>query len=396
MPLIKDGPIVNQDPFTASQQTAEEPSPVEVFSAVTAELGRRRKLLLSVSLLTGLLAGIVAFLLPTMYTATASFIPPTNSSSSSMAALVGQLSSMGGSSLLGASKGSGDLYVGILKSHSIARAIVSQFHLYDIYKVKKESQAEKVLSSHSEFAAGTKDTIVSINVTDKDPVRARDMANAYLDALRSTSGRLALTENSQRRQFFEERLMLEKDELANAEVALKQTEEKTGLIAPAGQMASQLGAIAQLRSQIASREVRLASLRQDESDDNPDVIRVLSEIASLRSQVNQMENGNKGQEGDMSTAQVPGLELDYIRKARDVKYHETLFDIIAKQYEAARLDEAHDPSLQILDRATTPDTKSGPHRILITAAGFMVGLFLSIIWVLIQRLSRDEPQSAAV
>lgn len=387
-------PRVREDPFTAPEAIGE-PSPVEMLSAVAAVLSRNKRRLLAVSLSTGLLAVVIALLLPTTYSASASFIPPTNSNSSSMAVLVGQLSSMGGSSLLGGAKTSGDMYVGILKSHSIARVLVERFHLLSAYNDKKESQAEKTLASHTDFTVDAKDTIVTISVTDKDAVRARDMANAYLDALRSTSSGLALTENSQRRQFFEQRLALEKDELANAEVALKQTQEKSGLIAPAGQMATELGAIAELRAQIAGREVRLASLRQDESDDNPDVMRVRSEIINLRSQVGQMENGGKTKGGIISTAQVPSLELDYVRKAREVKYHETLFEIIAKQYEAARLDEAHDPTLQILDRATVPDTKSGPHRLLIVAVGFLTGLFLGILWVLSMWILHDKQKPVA-
>ena len=239
-----------------------------------------------------------------------------------------------------------------------------------------------MLASHSEFTVGTKDTIVTIAVTDTDAVRARDMANAYLDALRSTSGGLSLTESSQKRQFFEQRLALEKDELANAEVALKQTQEKSGFVVPAGQMASEIAAIAELRAQLAGREVSLASLRQYESDENPDIMRLQREISNLHSQLDQLETGSKNQSGNISAVQVPGLELDYIRKVREVKYHEALFGILAKQYEAARLDEAQDPTLQILDRAVVPDTKSGPHRLLIVAIGFLIGLVVGSLLVL--------------
>ncbi len=384
-----------EDPFTASNEPAEEQSPLQLLSLVAGELNRNRKRILTVTAATGLLAAIIAFLLPAQYTASASFIPPTNSSSSSMAALVGQLSSMGGGgSLLGASKNSGDLYVGILKSRTIASALVNRFHLQSVYKVSKESQAEKTLAAHTAFTVGAKDTIVTIAVTEKDPVLARDIANAYLDALRSTSGGLALTENSQKRQFFEQRLALEKDELANAEVALKQTQEKSGFIAPAGQTATEIGAIAELRAQIAGREVNLASLRQYDSDENPDIVRIQHELSNLRAQVEQMEKGSRAQNGDIPTSQVPGLALDYIRKARDVKYHETLFDIIAKQYEAARLDEAQDPPLQILDRAIAPDTKSGPHRLLIAALGCLLGLLFSSLWVLSQWMARDTQRPA--
>ena len=341
------------------------------------------------------LATVLAFLLPPTYTATASFVPPgSNTGSASAAALMGQLSALGGGSLLG-SKGQGDLYVGILKSRTIARALVQQFDLERVYKSKKESQAEKVLGSQSLFTQGTKDPIVTISVTDKSPERARDLANGYLQALQSTAANLALTESSQRRLFYEQRLAREKDALADSEVALKQVQEKTGLIAPAGQTGSEIATLAQMEAQITDRRTRLAALLQEETDQNPDVVQMRSEIASLESEVEHLQSGQaKGRFGQFSTAQVPGMELDYIRKARDVKYHEALFEIIAKQYEAARLDEAKDSPLQVLDRAMVPDLKSGPHRSLILGLGLLVGLLGGAGWVLFQVSSRKLSRSA--
>jgi len=233
------------------------------------------------------------------------------------------------------------------------------------------------------FDIGLKDSIVTIEVTDKSPERARDLANGYLDALQQTSAVLALSESSQRRLFYEQRLAKERDDLANAEVALKQNQEKTGLISPVGQTASKIQTLANLRAEITGREVRLAALRQVETDQNPEIIMILSEVGSLQRQVAQLETGqNPGKFGSSSTAEVPEMELEYIRKFRDVKYHEALFDIIARQYEVGRLDEARDAPLQILDHATTPDTRSGPHRSIIMAVGLILGavrvLFLTL------------------
>ena len=335
------------------------------------------------------LATILAFVLPTMYTATASFVPPGSNMNSSAAALMGQLSSLGGASSLLGGKSQGDLYVGILKSHTIARELVQRFDLMHVYKVKKESQAEKKLSAKSLFEVGSKDPLVTISVTDKSPVRARDLASAYLQALQTTSAGLALTESSQRRLFYEQRLAKEKDELADAEVALKQNEERTGLVAPAGQTASNIQALGQVRAQITQRETLLASLLHDETDENPDVLRMRNEIDSLQAQAANLEHGqNNDRFGGPSTAQVPGLELEYIRRERDVKYHEALFEIIAKQYEAARLDEAKDAPLQVLDYPTVPDTKSGPPRTIIMAIGLFLGLLGGSAWVLFQAAQR--------
>jgi tyrosine-protein kinase Etk/Wzc len=348
-------------------------------------LQRSRVFILKTAFITFILATILAFILPPYYTATGSFIPPGANNTSSAAALMGQLSAMGAGSLLGGNKGQGDLYVGILKSHTVSREIVQRFNLMQVYKVKKESLAEKKLSSETEFILGTKDPIVTISVSDKSPERARDMAAGYLQTLQATSGGLALSESSQRRLFYEQRLAKEKDDLANAEVALKQEEERSGLVAPVGQMASNIQAQAQVQAQITDLQTRLAALLMNETEQNPDILRLRTQIESLQSQGSQLAKGNgKNPSGSLSSALVPRLELEYIRKAREVKYHQALFEIIAKQYEAARLDEAKDSPLQVLDLPILPDMKSGPHRSLIMALGVVIGMLGGSAWVLLR------------
>lgn len=346
------------------------------LEAAGQELWNQRKRLGIAGIVTGLLGLILALLLPASYTAVAAFVPPSTSSGSS--ALAASLSAL---SILSPMKSSGELYTGILKSRSVADGMIDRFDLMKVYRTNKKSKAAKILGQKSTFDVDVKSSIITVQVTDHSPERARDMANAYLDEVRSTSSGLALTESSQRRIFFEERLAKEKNDLANAEVALKETEEKTGLIAPAGQTASGIQAVAQVRAEITGREVRLASLRRDETEENPDVQRLHNEIASLRSRLGQMMNSGS-EDGAISTAKVPSLALEYIRKEREVKYHNALFEIIAKQYENARLDEAHDPPLQILDRAVTPDMKSGPPRTLIAVLGLVLGVFLEALWIL--------------
>jgi uncharacterized protein involved in exopolysaccharide biosynthesis len=216
------------------------------------------------------------------------------------------------------------------------------------------------------------------------------MANAYIDALRETNSRLALSEASQRRLFFGQQLAKEKDALADAEVDLKRTEEQSGLIAPAGQTASEIQTIAQTRAEISVRQVELSALRQSATDQNPEVIRLRSEIADLQGQLARMHSGSgQGAGTAIPTSKVPALALEYIRKEREVKYHEALFEMLARQYESARLDEAHEaPLLQILDPADYPDSRSGPPRMLIALGGLLLGLLAGCARVLLRdRLS---------
>ncbi|MGC2371910.1 MAG: GNVR domain-containing protein, partial [Candidatus Sulfotelmatobacter sp.] len=225
-----------------------------------------------------------------------------------------------------------------------------------------------------------------ISVTDKSPARARDLVNAYLDALTKTNGRLALTEASQRRLFFGQQLAREKDDLENAEVDLKKTEEQSGLIAPIGQTATEIQMIAETRAQIAVRQVELSALRQSATNQNSDVIRLQSEINDLQEQLSRLQTGtSKSGSVVIPTSKVPGLELDYVRKMREVKYHEALFEMLARQYEAAQMDEARDaPLLQVLDPASYPDTKSWPPRMLMIFGGLILGCLAGSGWVLMR------------
>lgn len=361
------------------------------YGAVALELWAARKKILIVGLGALIVAALIAYLIPSYYTASASFIPPAfgSSTASSMAA---SLNTLGVSSLLGPMKSSNDIYISILKSRTLTDRMIDRFDLMKVYHKKKRSRAAKILEKKCRFETDVKSPVISISVTDDDPERARNMANGYLEEMRKESGGLALTESSQRRLFFEQQLTKEKDELANAEVALKQSQEATGLISPTGQTNAKIQAIAQTRAQITGLEVQLASLRQGATDENPDTVRMKSQITSLQAQLAQMEKGkNREDVQGISTSQVPALELEYIRKMRDVKYHETLFNIIAKQYETARLDEANSsPILQVLDQATTPDTKSGPPRMFIMAAGIIVGLLGGSAWVLLQARLREN------
>ena len=318
-----------------------------------------------------------------------------------MSQLTSQLGSLGAIGGLAGLKSPGDVYLGILGSRTIADELIERFDLQKIYKTKKLSDTEKMLKSSSKFVLG-KDTLVTISVEDHDPKRAADLANGYLDALHAQNGRLALTEAAQRRLFFEQQLEREKNALADAEVDLKKTQEQTGLIIPASQAQVQIEEMSQIRAQIASHQVELAALRQGATDQNPQVVRLQTQITGLEQELQKLQSDpSQHQLGSvqLSTAKVPELALEYVRKQREVKYQEVLFQLIARQYEAARLDESREaPLLQVVDRATVPDRKSGLPRTLLLLAGFILGAFAGASWVILRKFIntlQQDPLKAA-
>lgn len=387
-----------ETPLNTSEGASQGEEKSQRFDHSSAEVGidsiqvalllwQNKKTIFRIAVATSFLTAlIVFFVLKATYTANAVFLPPQSPPGSAMSQVAGQLGSLGAIGALGGLKSPGDVYIGILGSRTIADALIQRFDLQRVYKTKRLSDTEKELKGNTKFVYG-KDSLVVISVEDRDPRRAANLANGYLDSLREQNGRLALTDSAQRRVFFEQQLVREKDALADAEVELKRTQEQTGIIAPVGQAEVAIEAIQQLRAQITSRQVELSVLQQGATNQNPAVVRTQAEIENLQEQLRKLESDSSQRNpGSVQapTSKVPDLTLQYIRKLREVKYHETLFQLLARQYEQARLDESREaPLLQVVDKAIVPDKKSGPHRALLVLAGMFVGLVAGAVWVIL-------------
>jgi tyrosine-protein kinase Etk/Wzc len=364
-------------------------------------LAERRTLIAKVTAAAALASVIVSLLISNKYTAVAKILPP-QQSQSSLSSMLGQLGALSGLSsakdnLLGL-KNPADLYVGILRSRTIADSLIEQFDLKTLYRDKNLSAARKDLESHSTIES-TKDGMISVAFEDKDPNRAAAIANAYVAHLYQANQRLAISEAAQRRLFYEKQLEDEKNTLTGAEVELKKTQERTGLIQLNSQADAIIRSSALLKAQITAKEVQLQGLRSFSTEQNPALIRVEQELAALKSQMAKLEKDQHIGGGNIQipTGKVPEVGLEYARRYRDVKYHEVLFEILAKQYEAAKLDEGKNaPIIQVVDSAVPPDKKSGPPRTLIVMLSTLLGFFVSCcyVWVSagIQSMKADPEQ----
>jgi uncharacterized protein involved in exopolysaccharide biosynthesis len=305
---------------------------------------------------------------------------PPQQQPSSASALINQLGNVAGlaSQSLGI-KNLTDPYIGILNSRVIADKIIEQFRLKDIYKKKYLVDARKKLADRTNIIA-IKSSLIQISVEDRNPQRAADLANAYVDLLQEQNKRLAVSEASQRRLFYENEVETEKEKLAQAESAFKKMQEQKGIFQVNSQVEAVIRSLAQMRAEFAAREVNLQRLKAGATKNNPEVLRQEIELKALRDQLSKLEaSPSKRSFGDplMPTTLVPEAGLEYTRRLREVKYRETLFELLAKQYEIARIDEAKEaPIIQQVDRAMAPDRKSAPFRTLYIAIGAFLGAFM--------------------
>ena len=362
---------------------------------------RSRWLITKVVVYAALVAVIVSLLLPIRYTATTSILPPQQTSSAG-SALMAQLGNLGSAaSLAGGSlglKNPNDLQVAMLRSRTVEDAMLDRFHLVELFKVKQRSDARTKLEKVVDIDSGLKDGLIRISVTDRDPRRAAEMANGYVEEFKRLSANLAVTEASQRRLFFEQQLAQAKDNLANAEEDLKKTGLKTGLIQLDSQTRATIELVAELRGEIAAKEVQINAMRSFATGENPELQMAEQQLAGLRSQAEKMGAASE----DASNALIPkgGMQeagVEYIRKLRDVKYFETIFDLVARQYEIAKVDEARQgATVQVVDRAIVPDRRSSPKRTLIVLGAAVFGLFLGVVWAFsregLTRLSKNPAE----
>jgi tyrosine-protein kinase Etk/Wzc len=366
-------------------------------------LAERKRIILAVTTAFALVAIIISFVLPRRYTATVTLMPPQQSSSMS-AALASQLGSMGGMAALASGslglKNANEMFVSMLRSRTVEDAMIQHFGLMQEYHAKFASDARRALERHVTVNGSGKDSLIRISVEDPDPRHAADLANGYVDQFRIQSQHLAITEASQRRLFFEQQLEQAKDNLSNAEEALKQTEQKTGVIQLDSQARALIESAASLRAQVAAKEVQIQGMRTYATGENFQIVQAQQELDSMRAQLARLGGSENNASGELIVpkGQVPEAGLEYIRKLRDVKYNETIFDILARQFEAAKLDEARQGALiQVVDPAVPPDIKSFPKRgrivIGATIAGLLIGILVAFFQIKFKQMM-DDPEAA--
>jgi tyrosine-protein kinase Etk/Wzc len=357
---------------------------------------KRKKMILGVTLASAVITAIISLIIPPTYQAETRILPPQQSSSGISSQVLSKLG--GASGLIGSSLGienPNDLYVGMLKSRTIYDFIIDKFSLMDLYKADYREDIRNKLDELVTIKSG-KDNIISVSVEDKDPQRAADIANAFIEKLKEITRTLAISEASKRRLFFEEQLSKIKEDLIKAEDSMQGLQEKTGAVSIDAQAKAVIESIANLRAQIGAKEVELKVMKTYTEPKNPDLQKAQDALKGLKEQLQSFE-AKSGETADtlVPTGKMPQIGTDYLRKLREVKYHETLFDLIAGQYEIARVDEARDAIvIQILDKALPPSKKIKPKRtfMVVVAAfsGFLFAIFAAFFIEYAEKASRDE------
>ncbi|WP_119290393.1 GumC family protein [Azohydromonas sediminis] len=370
---------------TAAEGSDDEISLLDLFVV----LAEHWKLLVFGPLAAGLAALGITFVVAPIFTATARILPPQQqqSAASMVAQQLGALAGLAGAAA--GLKNPADQYVALLKSRSVADRLIERFDLLRVYDKEYLQDARKALDNNTKINAG-RDGLITIDVDDEDPKRAAAIANAYVEELGELMKRLALTEAQQRRAFFEKQLEQTREGLKRAQQALAAVGVSESVLKAEPRAAAE--GVAQLKAAVTAKEVQLSAMRGYLAETSPDFRQAQQELAALRSQLARAEQAD-------TTAAAGSASQDYISRYRDFKYQETLFELMARQYEIARLDEAREGALiQVVDTAVQPERKSRPKRALVAIVTTLAAGLALVVWIFLRRAWRNAaatPEGAA-
>ncbi|WP_446742660.1 GumC family protein [Silvibacterium acidisoli] len=374
-------------------------------------LWSRRKTLARVAAIGLILGLLIAFSIPKQYKSTARIMPPDQQSGSGammLAALASRSTGLGGLGTLASMLGGRTttaLFISLLRSGTVSGELIDRFQLLHVYHKRYRVDAAKRLASRTSITDDKKSGVITIEVVDTDPVRARDLTLAYLDGLNKLVTETSTSSARRERIFIEQRLHSVERDLEQAQVSLSEFSSKTNAIDIKEQTRAMVDAGAKVEGELLVEQSGLQSLRQIYGDGNIRVRETEARIASLKAELNKMAgssaavpSGTSDEEADKGELypplrQIPRLAVPYADLYRKVRVQETVFELLTQQYEMARIDEARDiPVVSVIDAPGIAEKKSFPPRLIVALAlTFLTLLVSSALIILEDSWSRVDP-----
>jgi len=393
-------------------------TPQAIWAIRASLLWKHRRKLARVVAISLLISLVVAFTMPKRYKSTARIMPPDQQNSSAMmlAALAGHAGGLAGlgslaGSLLGVHSTT-SLFIDLLRSGTVTGHLADRFDLQHVYRKHYRVDTVKRLARSTTITDDKKSGVITIEVEDKDPVRARNLAQGYLEELNQLVTHTNTSTAHQERLFIERRLHSVQEDLERAQVDLSEFSSKNSTIDIKEQTRAMVDASARVQAQLLIERSGLQSLRQLYGDGNVRVRETEARIASLQRELNKMagtsapapvqdaddqamESASRGGREELfpSLRQLPRLAVPYADLYRRVRVQETVFELLTQQYELARIQEAKDvPVVNVIDYPGVPEKKSFPPRLLLALfLTFLSSLIAATRILMLEAWSKVDP-----
>jgi len=371
---------------------------------------RRRWKIIAMIFLTSVVTAVVVSLLMTpIYQAKTTIMPIESSGGQVSAALrsLGSLPFVGGM-LPSVGGASASKLVAVLKSRTVAKDVINSIDLIKVLFEEPQDEPPSLQDAVRSLTGITEITddkkgLISIAVEYKNPGIAADIANQFTVALKRFLNENALSMAKRNRIFIENQLKKVKEELHNAEEAMKNFQTNKKIVAMDAQTEAAIKALTDLKGQITAKEVQLGVIKHFSTPSNPDVITIKDELRELKKQLAMLESKGSNPEADAfpSLSEAPELGLQYIRLKRDAVTQQKVYELLTQQFEIAKIEEAkEDITFQVIDRAIPPEKRIKPKRrlnvMLAAVVSLFAGIFLVFFLEYLENLKKSEKEGVEV
>ncbi len=339
----------------------------------------KRKFVLAAALLAALISAFVSLMLPKWFTASTSVFPPEPKSAiSPYAQIIQNLQApLLGPTAIGARPGT--IYIDIIKSRSLGEKIIDEFDLKHLYGTPLMEDALDVLHSHTYFSL-LENGLLKISFEHPDPEGAAAIANRFVELLDEFTRQYNISRASKTREFIESQLQIHERELRKAEEALKKFQEDYRAVDLDEQTRSAIEIVADLTGRAITLEIELKILRHYAVPTSEEYKRKKLDYDEVVQQLAKFKVDSTRSNSDLvrtffpALDKVPETSLNFARRLRDVKVGEKVYEMLVKEHEQARIEEARDtPTVQVLDAATPPELRSRPRRKRVVILGTLLG-----------------------
>lgn len=359
----------------------------------------RKKLFISIMvIIAGVIASVVAFMMPPWYKATVNIVPPNNPGGALGGMLGGMTSALKdiGLSKLGG-KSESYTYLTVLESRSFKDSLIHEFKLHEEYDLPDTNMKaiRDVFKENLEVEL-TSEGNYNISITSKSPEKAVKMANRAVEIANDISLRLSRMEASTNREYLEKRIAITEEKIASIGDSLRKLSGKTLLFSPVDQAGAIATSLAEIKAQVMKSEVQYELLKNTVGENDPATTTQKFALDELRSKLFDAEN-KSGFAGNFALRDAMGVGVRYAQFYAEFEGLTKVKVFLKPMLEQAILDEHKNaPTMYILDEAVIPQKKSRPMRAVIIGGamlGMLIIMCVSVIIVprlrLISALSRS-------
>ncbi len=275
----------------------------------------------------------------------------------------------------------------LITSRSLIDTIVEEFNIIEKYNITeriKSNSRNRIkisLSIDHDKETGT----ITISYEHIDPVFAKDIVNRVIELLDKQFASIGGNRTLTRKNLLEQKLAEVEAEIAKLEAKIQEFQRKHGVLDVESLAQEQIATLAQLRSQLISKEMEIKTYSNFARINDPVLQRIKAERDNLAKLLKDIEAGYSDYESLLpSTEDLPALALEFEHMKRDLQVQAKIYEILTQQYEVAKLNaEGQEPIFQVLETAEVPDLKSGPSRGIICMVATVGAFFFSIIFVFV-------------